>query len=292
MNRESFFPRWYRRLSTLLNASRTQGLRGMWELSHERYLPRLSQAWMRYWMRYSGPSRFGRVATRMATCVAIPLTESDGYHMLADMNPQGYIAPTARLRHRALQLGPHVILCDQVTIQQTSAGGTITLGERVCVDSHTVLETGQGGTITIGAYTALGPGSELSAYLGNIRIGRHVMFGSYCRVFTHNHGMDPGLLMQQQSLTSKGDVIIEDDVWLGSGAIVVSGVHIGERAVVGAGSVVTKHVPANAIVVGNPARVVKYRGMQPPRRISPSVEFDAVMIRNAGRDHSFLEQGR
>lgn len=242
-------------------------------------------------MRYSGPSTLGRVATRMATCVAIPQTESDGYHMLADMNPRGYIAPTAKLHHRALQLGPHVILCDQITIQQTSAGGTITLGERVCVDSHTVLETGQGGTITIGAYTSLGPGSELSAYLGNIRIGRHVMFGSYCRVFSHNHGMDPGLLMQQQSLTSKGDVIIDDDVWLGSGVIVVSGVHIGKGAVVGAGSVVTKQVPVNAIVVGNPARVVKYRGMQPPRKVSPSVEFDAVMIRTTDGTIRFWNKG-
>lgn len=291
MNRESFFPRWYRRSSVLLNTLSTQGLRAMVELIHGRYLPRLSQAWMRYWMRYSGPSRFGRIATRIATCVTIPQSGSDGVHMLADMSPRGYIAPTARLTHRDLRLGPHVAICDQVRIQQATAGGSIALGEHVYLDNHAFLETGDGGTITIGDYTYLGIGSELSAHLSNIRIGRHVMFGSYCRVFPHNHGTEAGFIMQQQSFTSKGDVIIEDDVWLGSGAIVTSGVHIGTGAVIGAGSVVTKHVPANAIVVGNPARIVKYRGMQPPHKKSPNVEFDAVMVRSPDGTIRFWNKG-
>lgn len=270
---------------------RSQGITSAWIVIRERAFARLSLAWMRYWMRHSSSSPLGRIATRIATFVAIPQTGSEGTHMLADMNPRGYIAPTAKLQHRALRLGPHVVICDQVRIQQVSAGGTIALGERVYVDSHTILETGHGGTITIGDYTSLGAGSELSAHLGNIRIGRHVMFGSYCRLFPHNHGTEPGLIMQGQSLSSKGDVIIEDDVWLGSGAIVVSGVHIGKGAVVGAGSVVTKHVPANAIVVGNPARIVKYRGMQSPHKISPNVEFDAVMIRTPDGTIRFWNKG-
>jgi acetyltransferase-like isoleucine patch superfamily enzyme len=58
---------------------------------------------------------------------------------------------------------------------------------------------------------------------------------------------------------SKGDVVIGNDVWVGYGAIILSGVHIGDGAVVGAGAIVTSDVPPYAIVVGNPARVVKYR---------------------------------
>ena len=59
--------------------------------------------------------------------------------------------------------------------------------------------------------------------------------------------------------TSKGDIIIEDDVWIGYRAIIMSGVHIGQGAVVAAGAVVTKDVPAYAIVGGTPAKIIKYR---------------------------------
>ncbi|MFF2286149.1 DapH/DapD/GlmU-related protein [Peribacillus butanolivorans] len=58
---------------------------------------------------------------------------------------------------------------------------------------------------------------------------------------------------------SKGPVVIEDDVWIGARALILSGVHIGQGAVVAAGSVVTKDVPPYSIVGGNPARVIKFR---------------------------------
>lgn len=62
--------------------------------------------------------------------------------------------------------------------------------------------------------------------------------------------------------TSKGNVIIGNDVWIGSEATILSGVTIGDGAVVGAKTVVTKDIPPYAIVVGNPARIVKYRFKQ------------------------------
>jgi len=58
---------------------------------------------------------------------------------------------------------------------------------------------------------------------------------------------------------TKGSIIIEDDVWIGMNAIILSGVRIGQGAVIAAGSVVTKDVPAYAIVGGNPASIIKYR---------------------------------
>lgn len=61
------------------------------------------------------------------------------------------------------------------------------------------------------------------------------------------------------SITTRGDVIIGHDVWLGDGAVILSGVHIGNGAAVGASSVVTKDVPPYAIVVGNPARLIRMR---------------------------------
>lgn len=58
---------------------------------------------------------------------------------------------------------------------------------------------------------------------------------------------------------SKGDIVLEDDVWIGYGSIILSGVHIGQGAVVAAGAVVTADVPPYAIVGGVPAKIIKYR---------------------------------
>jgi acetyltransferase-like isoleucine patch superfamily enzyme len=62
-----------------------------------------------------------------------------------------------------------------------------------------------------------------------------------------------------QEAGSKGDIIVSDDVWIGTNAIICSGVTIGQGAIVAAGAVVTKNMPPYAVVGGNPARVIKYR---------------------------------
>ena len=71
---------------------------------------------------------------------------------------------------------------------------------------------------------------------------------------------------------SKGDIIVESDVWIGYGAIILSGTHIGQGAVIAAGAVVTKDVPPYAVVGGNPARVLKYRF--PPNIIDELMKID------------------
>jgi acetyltransferase-like isoleucine patch superfamily enzyme len=58
---------------------------------------------------------------------------------------------------------------------------------------------------------------------------------------------------------SKGAIIVEDEVWIGSEAIILSGVNIGKGAIVGAGAVITKDIPPYAVAVGNPAKIIKYR---------------------------------
>ena len=61
-------------------------------------------------------------------------------------------------------------------------------------------------------------------------------------------------------------MVIADDAWLGTNAVILPGVRVGNGAVVGAGAVVTKDVPANAIVVGNPARLLRTRSVAAPPR--------------------------
>lgn len=104
---------------------------------------------------------------------------------------------------------------------------------------------------------------------------RNLIIGNYCSIAAnvvfllgHDHRVDclstfpykAEVLHEQKSeAISKGNIIIDDDVWIGYGAIIMSGVHIGQGAVVAAGAVVTKDVPPYAIVGGVPAKLIKYR---------------------------------
>jgi maltose O-acetyltransferase len=91
---------------------------------------------------------------------------------------------------------------------------------------------------------------------GSVRIGNRVMIGSHSAItsITHDYKQDP---MHTTVVTRP--VIVEDDAWLSAHVSIMPGVTIGRGAVVGAGSVVTKDVPAGAIMIGVPARVLKFR---------------------------------
>jgi acetyltransferase-like isoleucine patch superfamily enzyme len=207
-------------------------------------------------MRYAGLTPMGRFATRLATWAAPPHKASIS---LASLNPRGYIAPSAIIYHSDLCLGAHIMIGDRVIIYQNKQGGRIELGDRVCVLRDTAIETGFNGTLTIGNRTMIHPRCQVNAYLASIKIGTGVDIAPNCALYSYDHGMAPNQLVREQSLQTKGDIIIDDHVWLGVGAIVLSGVRIGSGAVIGAGSVVTKDIPDGAIAAGNPAVVLKMR---------------------------------
>ena len=86
-----------------------------------------------------------------------------------------------------------------------------------------------------------------------------------------------------QEAVSKGDIIIDDDVWIGYKATILSGVHIGQGAVVGAGAVVTKDVPPYSVVGGVPAKVLRYRFAEEVIEELCKIDYsklDINMIRN------------
>jgi len=92
----------------------------------------------------------------------------------------------------------------------------------------------------------------------SVCIGDHCLLATGVRVQDHDgHPIDAAERRVGRSSATVQPVVIESDVWIGTGAIILKGVHIGDRAVVAARSVVTKDVPPDTIVAGNPARVVK-----------------------------------
>jgi maltose O-acetyltransferase len=88
-----------------------------------------------------------------------------------------------------------------------------------------------------------------------VHIGDHVMIGPNVQMYTAAHLLQAEARIQGWEVAKP--IVIEDNVWLGGGAILLPGVTIGRNAVVGAGAVVSRSVPANMVVVGNPARVIR-----------------------------------
>jgi len=87
-----------------------------------------------------------------------------------------------------------------------------------------------------------------------VAIGSHTLFGPSVQIYTAMHPLDAD---ERRSLEYGKPVEIGADVWVGGGAIVLPGVRIGARAVVGAGSVVTRDVPADTFAAGNPCRMIR-----------------------------------
>lgn len=217
---------------------------------------RLAWIWVNFWIARSGRGVVGRMASRFAACGYPPYK---GRVDLARIQPKGYVTASAKISHANLTMGNNVFIGDRVIVYQHESGGSVELGDRVMLFDEIVVETFAGGNLRLGADTAVQPRCHFTAAVAPIRIGNGVQIAPQCAFYSYDHGIAPEELIRNQPLQSKGPIIIEDDAWLGFGVIVLSGVHIGKGAVIGAGSVVTHNVPAGAVAAGSPARVVKMR---------------------------------
>lgn len=113
-----------------------------------------------------------------------------------------------------------------------------------------------GATLTIG--NNVGMSSTRLWIHESARIGNNVKIGG-CVLITDTdaHPMDYMARRSSNEGTKSAPVVIEDDVWIGAHCIILKGVTIGARSVIGAGSVVTKSIPADCVAAGNPCRVIK-----------------------------------
>ncbi len=207
-------------------------------------------------MHFSGLGITGRFATRLAAAFAPPYMAR---FYLARLTNKSYVDPNAVIHHDGLKLGSQSFIADRVIVYKAADGGSVIIGDCAHVLRDCVLETGKGGNIAIGSDSFLHPRCQVMAYVGDVVIGNHVAVAPNCAFYAYNHGLRPGELIKRQPLESRGGIRIGNGAWLGFGVIVLDGVTVGDGAVVGAGSVVTRDVPDNAIVAGNPARVIAMR---------------------------------
>lgn len=212
--------------------------------------------WERNWMRASRLRLIRPLAYRLA---ALFRPGYKTYAPLARLTRQPFVSPGVVLAHPSVQLEAQCFLGSGVSVFSADGSGRVVLGERSALNEGVIIETSAGGAVEIGAETHIQPRCQLSAARGSIRIGSQVQIAPACGFYPYAHGTARGIPMRDQELTSKGDIQIEDDVWLGYGVVVLEGVTIAKGAVVAAGAVVTRDVPTNAIAAGVPARVVGER---------------------------------
>jgi acetyltransferase-like isoleucine patch superfamily enzyme len=163
------------------------------------------------------------------------------------------------LRHpHKIHIGSNVVIDDNCLLDaKGEANRGITIGDGVFVGRNSILSC-KNGDIELKAAANIGFNCEVFS-ASRVTIGAGVLMAAYGYIIGGDHDFsDPAKSVLDQERTSSG-VSIGDGAWLGAGAKVLDGVAVGDHAVVGAGAVVRDNVPAHAVAVGVPARLVTSR---------------------------------
>lgn len=141
--------------------------------------------------------------------------------------------------------------------KNVSIEGNVKLANHITLDDNVQIRNKTKEMSYIGSHTSINRNSVLR---GKYSIGEYCAIAPNCTIIGVNHGFsDIDMPIKKQPVTSKGGIVIEDNVWIGANCVVLDGVTIGTGCVIGAGSVVTKSIPPFSIAVGNPCKVIKQR---------------------------------
>jgi acetyltransferase-like isoleucine patch superfamily enzyme len=158
--------------------------------------------------------------------------------------------------HRSIRIHATTWVARRSTIR-ICGGGSIRIGKHCEIHDYAMLLT-YGGAIELGDHCSVNPFTIIYGH-GGVKIGSGVRIAAHTVIIPANHTRgDDAVPLHRSGYTAEG-IRIEDNVWIGAGCRILDGVHIGQSAVIGAGSVVTKSVPARSTVAGVPARVIKQR---------------------------------
>jgi acetyltransferase-like isoleucine patch superfamily enzyme len=151
--------------------------------------------------------------------------------------------------------------------------GLVFLGRRL------ELEIGRRGRLRFGRFVWIGDGSKIRCHEGVVEIGQKTVMGQECTISAYQRvrigeqcviadramfiDFDHGVVEVERPIRLQGiykrDVEVGSNVWIGYGACILRGVRVGDNSIVGTNAVVTKDVPANAVVAGIPARIIRMR---------------------------------
>jgi len=169
-------------------------------------------------------------------------------------------ARAVALRIRGARIGAKTRIGPNV---RTRRPWCIELGTRVEIEHGVYLKTVHDeARLTVGDYAFIGTGTEIDVESA-ITIGSHTLIAPGVFITDHAHNTAAAIRLDEQG-NRTAPVVIGNDAWIGTRAVILPGVTIGDGAVVGAGAVVTKDVPANAIAAGVPAKVIGTRGTSTP----------------------------
>lgn len=168
------------------------------------------------------------------------------------------------IRHQLKSCGENLFIHPSalmLNLERMSFGDNFKAGKGFCIRAHTKFnETEYNSSINIGNNFYAGTDCFISA-IGNLVIGDNVTLASRVTIIDNYHGKsdysDISTPVMKRELSIKGDIIIEDNVWLCESVIVLSNVRIGKNSIIGANAVVTKDIPANSIALGCPAKIYK-----------------------------------
>lgn len=128
------------------------------------------------------------------------------------------------------------------------------LGENVFIGRNVTIRNAA--SLVIGSNVSIHGGCYIDA-IGNVTIGNNVSIAHSVSILSFDHLMDDASVPIKYNPIRPAQVVISDDVWIGCGVRVLSGVHIAERSVIGAGAVVAKPLGTGGVYVGNPVRKVR-----------------------------------
>jgi len=219
------------------------------------YLSRQASSPLRYFFEQSIIFLFGWIPTVIGILIRMVV-----YRLILSIEGNAAIEKNIRLRFaNNIRLGNGCYLDEKVYLHACPSG--IEIGENSLLMHGAILHVYNFRDLP-NAGIIIGKDCLISEYTvirgqGGVTIGDRVYTSPNTQIVAVNHVFDdPERPFIHQGITAQG-IRIEDDVWLGTNAVITDGVQIGKGAVVAAGAVVTKNVPAHTIVAGVPAKVIK-----------------------------------